>query len=548
MSGEGLPLNHALGIDDLSVWLGMLQKIVDDSTNMVVVTDAERRIKWVNATYTRTTGWTLEECAGKRPRELLHGPATDTADLSRLANLLRQKVSVSNFELVNYKKSGEPYHVSLNIEPIHDSAGAVYAYLSIQSDITERRQLELRTIELSQRLEVAQRLARLGRIETDLASGRSRWSSEVYRILGMSPDETPRGFDDLLAFAHPEDLPALERATGASNGRGDEVELEFRVVGVHGGRRWVRCRGVPLLDGGGYRAPVVWSVQDITLYKERLEEKRLRNEVLNQLVLARTRKLEESNRALEEFSYALSHDLRTPLRHVVGFAELLKEELGSGSFDACAPYCDRILGAAGKMQRLIEGMLSFARFGRDGLRVAPIDLAELIRDVVAGLASDAGPSEIRWRIEQGLPTVQGDPVLMREVWVNLLGNALKYSGHRDISEIEVGWHAHPEGWVLFVRDNGVGFDPAQADKLFGMFQRLHRSGRFPGEGIGLALVRRIVESHGGRIWATSRVDQGATFYFFLPATVGGGAEPGDLDANGTPPGESPTLELKSWVS
>jgi PAS domain S-box-containing protein len=509
-------MNDVLEIDDLALWLGMLKKVVNGSTNMVVLTDSERRIKWVNAAYSRVTGWSLSECIGKRPRELLHGPQTSPVDLARLADLMRQGQSVSNFELVNHKKSGEPYHVALNIEPIHNVTGEVCAYLSIQSDITERRQQERHTAELKQRLEVAQRLARLGRIDTEVETGRPRWSSEVFRILGMEPDEEPREFEGLLAFAVPEDVADLRRSMATRVESGEDIDAEFRVIGVHRQQRWVRCRGVPACADGQCESPRNWSVQDITLYKTRLEEKIQRNEELNQLVLARTRKLEESNRALEEFSYALSHDLRSPLRHVAGFAHLIKENVVTGSVDDCLTHCDRIMRATGKMQNLIDGLLSFARMGREGLNIEQVELDAMLHDVVGDLHDDTGLRKIVWRIAPDMPTVQGDAVLLREVWVNLLDNALKYSGHRDISEVEIGWYPHQDGQVFFVRDNGIGFDPEHAQKLFGMFQRLHREPQFKGEGIGLALVRRIVESHGGRIWATSKVDQGATFYFLLP--------------------------------
>lgn len=509
-------MNDSLPMDDLSQWLNMLEKVVDGSSNMVVVTDRERRIRWVNATYTRVTGWTLDECLGKRPREFLHGPKTDARNLASLADLIHEGSSVADFELINYKKSGEPYHVALNIEPIKDVNGDVYAYLSIQSDITERREQERHTARLKERLEVAQRLARLGRIDTEVATGRPRWSSEVFRILGMAPDEAPRRFEDFLSFAIPEDVVDFQRGIMTALEAGNDIDVEFRVMGTQGQLRWVRCRGGVAGQDASSGVQRSWTVQDITLYKKRLEEKRLRNEELNQMVLARTRKLEETNRALEEFSYALSHDLRAPLRHVSGFAELIKENLSTGAVDDCLPLCDRIVQAAAKMQGLIEGLLSFARMGQESLKMAPIDLGAMLQDVVESLQGDSGLFRIRWHIAPGLPTVHGDPVLLREVWVNLLDNALKYSGHREISEVEIGWHPHDEGWVLFVRDNGIGFDVAHADKLFGMFQRLHREPRFQGEGIGLALVRRIVESHGGRIWATSKPDQGATFYFLLP--------------------------------
>lgn len=520
------------GADDVIRRLQMLEMIVEKTSNMVVVTDEERRITWVNAAYTRVTGWALEECKGRRPSELLHGPLTSARALSKLASLLREPKAVRDFELLNYKRTGEPYWVSLSIEPIVDATGTLTSYVSIQTDITERKQRELHMADLQHRLELAQRLARLGRIEHDTETGHSRWTSEIFRILGRERDEVSRGAQAFMDHAHPLDREALQASLAAALRTGDEIDVEFRVLSASGAHRWVRCRGVPHPGEAGFGLPLTLSVQDVTLYKTLIEQRHRRNEDLNQQVQVRTRQLEEAYGSLEEFSYALSHDLRTPLRHIAGFAELLKEEVASGEVQGSQLYCDKIVRAAVQMRNLIDGMLSFARLGRKGMKVEPVDMAALVDDIVAALAIDGGMKKYRWRIQPGLPTVQGDPVLLREVWTNLLDNAVKYSSHREVIEIEVGWRDLPEGTEFHVRDNGLGFDPEQAERLFGMFQRLHRDPRFEGAGIGLALVRRIVEYHGGRIWADSVPDQGATFHVFLPS------QPAPAEPEGAPQGEA----------
>ncbi len=507
------------GADDVIRRLQMLEMIVDNTSNMVVVTDEERRITWVNAAYNRITGWSLHECVGRRPGELLHGPKTCRQALGRLGALLRQADAVQGFELLNYKRSGEAYWVSMNIQPIHDGAGRLTSYVSIQTDITERKQRELLTADLQQRLEVAQRLARLGRIEQDGFTGHSRWTSEVYRILGRERDELARGAQDFLSCAHPLDRDVVQVAQAQALCSGEELDVEFRVVADSGAVRWVRCRGVPHPGTEGFGMPLTLTVQDVTLYKNLIEQRRIHNEDLNQKVQVRTRELQEAYSSLEEFSYALSHDLRTPLRHIAGFAELLKETVTSGEASSSLRYCEKIVRAAVQMKSLIDGMLSFARLGRQGMTLEAVDMAALVDDVVASLSIDGGPRKLRWRIQPGLPAVQGDAVLLREVWTNLLGNAVKYSSHREVIEIEVGWCAVPDGVEFQVSDNGLGFDPEQAERLFGMFQRLHSDPRFDGAGIGLALVRRIVECHGGRIRADARPEQGATFHVFLPSLV-----------------------------
>ncbi|MCB2016454.1 MAG: PAS domain-containing protein [Hydrogenophaga sp.] len=506
-------------IDDLTLWLNVLEKIVDTSTNMVVVTGADRRIKWVNATYTRVTGWELQECVGKHPKELLHGPDTSLEDLAHLRELLRDGRPVKDFELINYRKSGEPYRVRLNIEDIRDDAGEVYAYLAVQSDVTDWHQAQLNAIELRQRLQSAQRLARLGSIDIDAADGASYWSSEVFRIVGMAPDHRPRTFHDLLAFADREDVQSLGLEVPSLHASGKEVDVEFRVQSGRG-RRWIRCRGFPVPHQGTFLAPVSWSIQDITLYKSRLEEKHLLTEKLNGLVQARTRMLEESNQALEDFSYALSHDLRTPLRHVASFAELIAEELRTGDREACLRYSDKILQCAHKMQELINGMLSFAQLGRQGLSIEPVEFLPMVREAIAEVEGAVPDRTIEWDIDQALPCVPCDRVLMRAVWTNLLDNAVKYSSKSDRSQVRVRCQPQDDGWEFTVKDNGAGFDPQYADRLFGMFQRLHRDDQFKGTGVGLAVVRRIIESHGGRIWAASRPGEGASFHFVLPQVPG----------------------------
>lgn len=512
--------------------LQMLEMIVENTSNMVVVTDAERRITWVNAAYSRTTGWSLEECVGRRPGELLHGPQTNATELARLGAMLRQKQAVQDFELLNYKRSGEPYWVSLNIQPILDASGQLTSYVAIQSDITERKKRELFTADLQHRLELAQRLAHLGRIERDDETGRSRWTSEIYRILGLEPDDQERDAQAFMAHAHPQDRAGLQAALDEALRSGEEMDAEFRVLTASGAIRWVRCRGVPDTAAEAVDWPRTFTVQDVTLYKNLIEERHRRNEELNRQVGLRTRQLEQAYVSLEEFSYALSHDLRTPLRHVAGFAELLKETVNAGDVQGSLAYCDRIVRAAMQMRQLTDGMLSFSRLGRQGMTVQTVDMAALVDEVRSAMAMDAGSKPLRWRIQPDLPSVQGDPVLLREVWMNLLDNAVKYASHRDIIEIEVGWRAQPDGTEFHVRDNGVGFENGQAERLFSMFQRLHSDPRFEGAGIGLALVRRIVEHHGGRIWADARPDQGATFHVFLPRQVAP-ASAGDAAPAGT---------------
>lgn len=232
------------------------------------------------------------------------------------------------------------------------------------------------------------------------------------------------------------------------------------------------------------------------------------------------RALEEANRELEAFSYSVSHDLRAPLRHIVAYSEILAEEAGGRLDDSSRRHLERIRGAADEMRRLIEDLLAFSRTATVPLHTRDVSLSELVAACVHRLELETRDRSLLWRLPP-LPDVRADPNLLRQVLANLLGNALKYTRGRAPAVIEVGCAGREDDrLVLFVRDNGAGFDPRQAHRLFGVFQRLHSAAEFEGTGLGLALVRRIVARHGGRIWATGEVDRGATFFFTLDAATG----------------------------
>jgi light-regulated signal transduction histidine kinase (bacteriophytochrome) len=228
--------------------------------------------------------------------------------------------------------------------------------------------------------------------------------------------------------------------------------------------------------------------------------------------------LERSNKELEAFSYSVSHDLRAPFRHIVGYAELLRDRLASRDEPAADEmrYIDTITESANFAGTLVDNLLMFSQMGRSMLTIIPVDLNALVEEVRRGLAGEVGRRQIEWRVGR-LPTVRADLFMLRLVVQNLLSNAIKYTRPRgDAAVIEVGAGEDDREWVVHVRDNGIGFDMRYVDKLFGVFQRLHRIEDFEGTGIGLANVRRIVSRHGGRTWAVGAVDRGATFHFSLP--------------------------------
>jgi len=348
--------------------------------------------------------------------------------------------------------------------------------------------------------------------------GRALLANAAMRALFNSaplPDYSIRGDSVLKKIGYAE---YVERAYA-----GESVDIptfwydprELTEVSVPEGKRAsISASLFPLVDesGGVYCiAGVFRDDTDITLAQERL---RTDSERLEQRVSERTAELAAANRELESFSYSVSHDLRTPLRAIDGYAARLIDDPNSRFSNAAADYLQRIRGSAQRMGELINDLLTFARFGRQMLTHKPVDTRVLVEQVLQDLESPIAARGIEIKLGE-LPTVQADSNLLREVFLNLIDNAVKFTGHRARARIEIGCQTEQRPFVWYVRDNGIGFDMEHAGQLFGVFTRLHSAQNFEGTGVGLALVQRIVQRHGGEIWAQAEPDRGATFYFTL---------------------------------
>ncbi|MGS7836043.1 sensor histidine kinase [Stenotrophomonas maltophilia] len=283
----------------------------------------------------------------------------------------------------------------------------------------------------------------------------------------------------------------------------------------------LNARRMPLPDTDD--EVVLLTISDVTVQRA----VQMRVEELNRQLEGKVAQVSEVNRELEAFSYSVSHDLRAPLRHVAGFSDKLSRHLGDAADDKSRHYLEVISSSARRMAALIDDLLVYSRLGRVAMRQQAVDMQSLVADTRAMLDSNLQAEaensghlhQVEWSIAP-LPIVVGDENMIRQVWLNLLGNAVKYSGNREPAKIRVDYQPQPDGGHQFtVSDNGAGFDMAYAGKLFGVFQRLHKASDYPGTGIGLASVRRVLTRHGGRIWAEAEPDVGATFHFYLPPAI-----------------------------
>lgn len=395
----------------------------------------------------------------------------------------------------------EPIHTATGLRWLHTkkvrilgSDGQPRYLLGISEDITERKSAREALRQSERRFQTLANASPVGILEIDARGGciytNPRWSE----ISGLSAEASQgEGWAHAL---HPEDRERVLEAWARTVAHPEPLHLEFRLVRPDGATPWVLGLVTPEWTDDGQVARFVGTFTDTT----ELQEAR--------------REAEAANKDLEAFAYSVSHDLRAPLRHISGFSRILMADYSRLLDETGQDYLARIDSGAERLGMLIDELLTLSRLTRTEMTRGPVDLSQLTADILTEIRQTAPERIVQTRIQPGL-VVQGDKTLLRALLYNLLDNAWKFSGPRQEGRIAFGALERPGHRTFFVKDNGVGFDMAQASRLFRTFQRLHRASEFPGTGIGLVSAQRVVARHGGRIWAESEPGQGATFFFTL---------------------------------
>ncbi len=463
----------------------------------IFMLDGAGRVSTWNSGAERIKGYRAEEIVGQHFSRFYPPEAIAEGKPARLLAIAARDGRVED-EGWRMRKDGTRFWADVILTALRDSEGAVIGFAKVTRDLTERKEAQDALHRSEQTFQLLVESVRDYAIFMLDPDGRiASWNAAAERIKGYSAQEIIG--EHFSIFYPPEDVaqgkPRWELESAQNEGRHEDEGWRLRKDGT---RFWANVVISPMLDAHGGLIGYAKVTRDLT-QRRRAEQA-----------------LAQTNQELERFSYSVSHDLRAPLRAINGYAQALWEDHAEKLGDEGKRLLAVIRDSAKLGGQPIDGLLSFSRVGRQALARGTVNVTALAQSVVAELRQTQGSVAVEVVISP-LPPASGDAALLRQVLVNLIGNAFKFSAKRAHPKVEIGVEQNGSEAAYYVKDNGVGFDMQYANKLFGVFQRLHRPDEFEGTGVGLALAQRIIQRHGGRIWAEGKVDEGATFRFTLMA-------------------------------
>ncbi len=501
-----------LAEDQLRASEARFRTLVEHAADAFFLHDERGTVLDVNRQACESLGYSRQELVGMTPYDFDVG--TDHSFIDQM-NARLDTGEVIAFDTQHRRKDGSVFPVEVRTRPLRQ--GERRFAVSLARDITERKQMveALAAQERKFRTLAENSPDNIARYDVNCQTVYVNPSLEktlghpASEMLGPTPVEAAL-INESRAY-HEKVAQVLKT--------GKDAEMDLVMPDKGEGTRFHNIRFVAERGMDGAITGVLAIGRDVTERKQAEEEIQKMNQELEQRVVERTAQLEAANKELEAFAYSVSHDLRAPLRHIDGFLELLQKRTTETLDERSQHYMDIISDAAKRMSVLIDDLLAFSRMGRCKIAKKRVELGVLVQEIIREYEPETQGRFVHWHIAD-LPTVIGDPAMLRAALANLIGNALKFTQQRQTAEIEIGCLPNQNAeTIVYVRDNGAGFDMTYADKLFGVFQRLHRVDEFEGSGIGLANVHRIINRHGGRTWAEGKVNRGATFYFSLPQSI-----------------------------
>src|SRR5271166_2494640 len=479
------------------------RRLLEASLDPLVTIGTDGKNTDVNEATEAVTGYPRAELIGKDFADYFTNPQAAREGYERVF----REGFVRDYALEIRHRDGRVTPVVYNASVYRDEAGQVIGVFAAARDITAQKRAEAELRQMSHLIDLAHDAIFIRGRDGIIRS----WNRGAEQMYGWSGEEALGHIShDLLGTLFPVSLAELEDRL-ARDGSWEGVLIHSRRDGA---QIVVASRQVLDREERGEATDVLEMNRDITERKRADDELRRLKGELEERVVMRTAQLEAANKELESFAYSVSHDLRAPLRAIDGFCQILMTEHAPGLDGEPRRYLQRVSENTRKMGRLIDDLLHFSRLGRQAMTRQPVAMADLVRQCLEELQGEREGREVEVILGE-LPPCRADAALLKQVWLNLLANALKFTRGRAQARIEAGSFARDGETVYFVRDNGVGFDMAYADKLFGVFQRLHRQEDYEGTGVGLALVERIIHRHGGRVWAEAGPDRGAAFFFTL---------------------------------